>query len=126
MREFQDKRKTERLLYSRLTIIILLIILLLLARGTWNIYQKDLESVRDLDITNKQLADLQSRNNYLNGEVSKLQTTSGQEEEIREKFQVAQPGENVIIIVPTASQATTSVPSSSFAENVWRFIKNIF
>ncbi len=126
MKEFQDKRKTERRLYSKFTIVVLVIILLFLIKGTWDIYQKDRQSLNDLAISNKELADLQSRNDYLSGQVAKLETTSGQEEEIRQKFQVAKPGENVIIIVPSASGTVASSTPGGVFGGIWEFIKNLF
>ena len=50
-------------------------------------------------IAENKLADLQKEKEKLSSDISKLKTTSGVEESIRDKFGLAKDGEGLIIIV---------------------------
>lgn len=104
MLEFQEKRKIRRILYSRPSVIFLCILVLLLMRSVWSVYQKNAESGAKADIAALELAALRERKDELAGALFQIGTERGLEEEIRRKFQVAKPGESVVVIVDEASK----------------------
>jgi cell division protein FtsB len=97
--EFQEKRKVKRLIYSRLTLVILLIILVLMLRSVWGVYEKAQLTKENLNKTTNDLAGLKEREQILSAEIEQLKTNSGVEKEIREKYGLVKPGEEVIVIV---------------------------
>ncbi len=99
MKEFQQKRKIRRFLYSRIAILTLFILVALVGKAVYSVYYKERESRRNLERTREELASLQARQNSLKNVVSRLQTPEGREAEIRGQFQVAKPGERMVVIV---------------------------
>ena len=122
MREFEHKRKMRKVLSSPVLLVPFGILFLLLARGTWNIYLKDRASVSDLEFSEERLAKLQARQTTLTAAVENLSTEAGIEAEIRDRLQMAKPGERQIVIVEDTSKQdqTTTVPRN-FLQKMWDF-----
>ena len=122
MREFEHKRKVRKILSSPLTLFPLAVIFFFLARGTWNIYLKDKASVAELRSSKERLARLQDRQDKLSTATQKLSTESGIESEIRDRFQMAKPGEREIVIVESSpEQNQTAAVSRSFLQKIIDF-----
>ena len=98
---------------SRVTIGVLAVLIFFVARGTWGVYQKAQESRSNLALTQKAYAELEDRQSVLAAQIEALKTSRGVEEEIRSRYEVAKPGEQVALIVDDAptSTATTSEPT---------------
>ncbi len=122
MREFEQKRKARKILSSPLMLFPLAIIFFFVARGTWNIYLKESVSVAESRLSKERLARLQDRQDKLSVATQKLGTESGIESEIRDRFQMARPGEREIVIVesPTEQNQTAAV-SRSFLQKIIDF-----
>ena len=99
MKDFKRKRKIRKLLYSKGVIAALLVLLVLLGKATWSVYSKEKESRRNLGRVENELAALQAREKSLRSDIEYLQTPEGVETEIREQFQVAKPGERMVVLV---------------------------
>ena len=122
MKEFQQRRKTRNFFYSRATQVVLLLLVVLLARSTWNVYQKSRESEARREIKEKELAELKSRAETLSREVARLNTPKGIEEEIREQFNVAKEGEQVAVILDEKNSTSTGeVQDEGFWHSILRF-----
>jgi cell division protein FtsB len=123
MREFQDKKRIKRLLYSKPAVIILAIAIVFFGNATWGLYKKEKESAANALIAEKELAKLQDRQQLLNSEIDRLHTDAGIEEEIRSKYSVSKSGENVVIIVD--KDQNQNVPTQQ-KEGWWDKFKNLF
>ncbi len=99
MKEFQRKRKLRRLLYSPLVLLVLLALLFVTGKALWGVYEKERESRTRLHGVEEELALLRAREAALKRKIERLQTPEGVEAEIREQFQVAKPGERMVVIV---------------------------
>jgi cell division protein FtsB len=113
MNDFQAKNFWQRTVYSRPVIILLVILIVILARPVWKIWSKSRVVAEEQSQVVTQLAELQSRRDFLLQEIAALQTARGVEGEIRKKFPVVKEGEKVIIvseeaITPATSTATTT------------------
>jgi cytoskeletal protein RodZ len=126
MREFQDKRKVRRVLYSKTVLVVLFILIVLLFRGTWNVYVKAKESKHQSEISKQELATVQARHNFLNKEIEHLDTAIGKEDEIRQNFQVAKEGEEIAVIVEATSTVNTEVEEQGALKKVWNKFIHIF
>lgn len=99
MREFQEKRRRQRLLYSKLTLFVLVIVVLVLARATWNVYEKKSDSAEKRAKSQQELLSLTQQEALLLAEIEALKTQDGQEAEIRDTYRMAKEGEGLIVIV---------------------------
>lgn len=99
MREFEQKRKVRKILYSRTMIFVLFVVFIFLAHATWNVYQKERLSKRNLEQVAEESRRLQAREDSIRTSVNYLQTDKGVESEIRSKFRAVKAGEQVAIII---------------------------
>lgn len=112
MHEFQQKQKIRRILYSRNSLIVIAIITTFFLRGAWGVWQKQKESEVKLKETEAALALAQNRQTVLTQNIERLNTQEGVEHEIRERFSVKKPGEDVILVVEP-EQATSGEVTES-------------
>ncbi|MEI6191181.1 MAG: septum formation initiator family protein [bacterium] len=120
--EFQEKRKIKRFFYSRVTLVCLIILIFLLLKMVWNVYEKQALTKDNLAKTATSFEGLQAREKMLSSGIDRLKTDSGIEQEIREKYGLVKPGEEVIVIVD-GEDGTSSEPVSSEV-SFWQKVKD--
>ncbi|MSU55954.1 MAG: hypothetical protein EXS51_01405 [Candidatus Taylorbacteria bacterium] len=99
MRDFQRKRKIRKVLYSKGVMAVLLLLVVLVGKATWSVYSKEHESRNRLNNVETDLQALTLREQKLRADIERLKTPEGIEYEIREQFQVAKPGERMVVLV---------------------------
>jgi len=104
MREFQEKRKFKKLIYSGWLQIFLGIVLLALIFPAVKVYKKSRISADKAEEIKEEMAKLEKRNAELAAEAARLESESGREGEIRKRFDVAKPGEKILVIVDKKSE----------------------
>lgn len=115
MREFQRKRVLRKFLYSRVTLFFLLLALVFFIKSSIGAFENEKKSRANLQNAQDELAALQARQALLEGKIKRFQTPEGIEAEIREQFQVAKPGEKMVVVVEEKSAAENgSEPKQSF------------
>ena len=121
MREFQERRRTRKLLHSRYVIVLLVILIVLLVRGVIGAYEKYNKS-RDLaSRTEKDFAELSARQVLLSRSIDSLATDVGKERQLRDEFGVIREGEKMIVLINDKAEATTT--SQPIEKGWWtRFI----
>ncbi len=117
-RNFQARRQVRRTIYSVPALIVLLVVTLLLARGVWSAYTKYARTEELLAQAKSMHVKLLERTGELEKETTSLSTDRGIEKEVRAHFQVARPGEEVVILV---DEATTTVATTSPKKAWWHF-----
>ncbi|MBI4136309.1 MAG: septum formation initiator family protein [Candidatus Vogelbacteria bacterium] len=124
MREFQDKRRRRRMIYSLPVRLGLTLIIIALAGSIFRLYKKERQVGLERAILLEEVERLRARQRELAAEVEKLTTARGVEEEIREKFNVVKPGEKVISLVTSQTAPTSSsfLPPTSW----WQKVMNWF
>lgn len=120
--EFQEKRKLKKYLYSKVVLVIFLAIIIWLLCSVWNVYKKQDMTRDNLAKTAASLEGLQAREKMLTGEIQKLKTDVGIEEEIREKYGLIKPGEEVIVIVDNDEGG--NVVKNTTSTGFWQKIKD--
>jgi cell division protein FtsB len=123
MLDYGQKRKFRSFLYNRYILGFLGLLVILAVHSTWNVYQKQRESVALLRVAQEESSVLKAREQELQTKIASMQTEQGMEEEIRSKFNVAKPGENVVVVLDQ-SDATTSTPRAT--TSFWQRILNFF
>lgn len=113
MREYQRKRKIKRFLYSPLMLLALLALIALMGKATWGVYLKEKQSRMSLDRAAATLSSLEAREQRLTEKIERLKTLEGVEAEIREQFQVAKPGERMVVIVEDKKAPQEEAPKQS-------------
>lgn len=97
--DFRAKKKRRQMLYSKPVLIGLALALVLVGFGAFQVYMKSRSAVIKNDKAKKELADLERRKKELEERIARLETPAGLEEELRKKFNVSKPDENVLVIV---------------------------
>lgn len=103
--------------YSRAVLLGLLIVILFIGKGVYDIYGRERQSAKLRAEAEGKMRELEAQKANLTREVEKLGSEAGVEEKIRSKFNVAKPGENVVLIVNDATTTATSTPG--FFESLW-------
>ena len=124
--EFYDKQKIRKFCYSKVTIAILMFFVAMMIPGVYGIYTKVSESSRDRKAAEHELVDLEVREKMLVEKVERGNSDRGQEEQIREKFNLAKEGESVIILVEKPIPASTTVNEANVFKAMWNKIKKVF
>jgi len=121
MPEFRKRRRnTKAELFAALLGCVGLLALLVLAvvcvRAAWDMYGKFVAADQAHTQADAQLAQLQAQYNDVTAQVGELNSTRGQEAQVRERYGVAKPGEGEIDIV---RQAASTTAGQSGGQNWW-------
>jgi len=110
VRNFQDTKKRtpvyhgwRKVVYSWPAIVVVGLLVVFLGRATLRVYLGWDRLRLERNQTEAKYLELVRRQEALKIQVEKLKTQRGWEEEIRRNFQVAKPGEGVIILVGTST-----------------------
>ena len=108
-----------------LVLILATLILGFSVRASWKVYKNREESLRLLSESENHLKDLEGREGFLNTELERLATDEGKQGELRKKFGLAFPGENVAIIVESQTKEE-DLSSQSLWYKIKVFFLNLF
>ena len=128
MLEFKKKRKISQKLYSGITITVLVFVVVFLAHASWGVFQKQKESEGDAKIVLERLNDLQKKEKILKSQIEWLNTKTGTEEIIRQKFNVAKDGEKIVVIIDSDNKETTTPEKveDNFLRDLWSKFTDLF
>ena len=124
MIDFQQKRKINKIIYSKVSFVILFILVIFIGKATWDIFKKYMISSENYSTVKKDYDNLKLRKEMLESEINRLKTDGGMEEEIRGKFNVAKPGETVVVVIDSSS--STSTNQNNIKNNFWLDFWNMF
>lgn len=123
MRELESRQRLKRRIYSWPSILILALVTVLLARGAIALVAKERESAREALALDTKVTTLSEREKELTDEIDKLNTSAGVEEEIKSKYNVAEAGEHVAVIVDRPGKESTTTPEEiSWWKRLWNDI----
>lgn len=131
MRKFEQKRKIQKIFYSKLSIFFLLILIFVLARGSLGVYSKARESLDRRNSSQTSLNELQDKKKLLEEKISKLNSQIGLEKTLRTRYSLIKDGEKVITIVEKedlkneANVALASLDPSSRLTKIKSWIKRL-
>lgn len=121
MAQIRQRNDPVRLLWRRLLMLGLTILVFFSLWAVWGVLLKERES-RSLRLQAQvQLKDLQKREEGLNARIEALETERGQEEALRNAYQVGKEGEAMITIVEQSAGTTTApaTPKPGFFQKVF-------
>ena len=96
---FQERKKLRKILYAKATLLILFVVLIFVVKGTYQVYKKAHIARTEQKEVEKSFDELSTHTKELEESVERLKSEQGIEWEIRQKFTVARPGEEVVVIV---------------------------
>ncbi len=126
MRDFQQKNRWRSILESWPVLIFLGLLLLFFAWGIVSLLNRMQTTRENRVLAEKKLAELQKKKQTFSSDVSKLNTQSGIEESIREKFPVVKEGEGLIVVVDEKkAENTNEADTGGFFSFLyfWRWFK---
>jgi len=135
MKEFQERLFWRRIFFSKFTFVFLTGILIFFVYSTAKVYWRSRETAKVNEMAQKEINDLKAKKAELEALVNRLQTKTGAEEEVRNKFMVQKPGEKAVMIIDEGEKQENlpaNIPSGFFPNlprffrGIWQFIKNIF
>jgi cell division protein FtsB len=115
MATLRPRNDPVRLFMRRLGLAALFLVVLGVGWGTWRSYREEQASAALRSQAESQLADLTTRQNELNTDISKLETARGKEEVLRDQYALAGRGEGLIVIVDSTGSEVHAT-SSAFAQ----------
>lgn len=129
MREFQEKRKFKKIVYSASFQIIFGLVVVFLIFSAIKAYKKSERSASKAEEIRKEILALEKRNAELMADTANMESDSGKEGEIRKRFDVAKPGEKILIIVDKNSEDVKMDNASDkdgFFSKIWLGFKKLF
>ncbi len=125
MNIFQQKRQARRMMYSKGVMIGLFIFCAVLANGLFNMYGKARESLNRKNFSAHSLMQLEQREAKLKAQIDRLNSRTGLEEELRNRYSFSKEGERVIVIVEdeNGTRCATTTDDASLTEKAATWIK---
>lgn len=126
MFDFHEKRKIRSIFYSRPAIAFLILVTCALSFSVYNRYTVAKDMKMKLIERENILKDMKQRAEVLDAQVKYLQDDRGVEEELRNRFDVAKEGEQVIILLDAKEEpqpeprALEPIESDSKWYEFWR------
>jgi cell division protein FtsB len=105
MFDFHEKRKIRKILYSKPVIGLICVFVVLLSFSVFDRYVVSKEMKHKLDAKYAELEEMKLRAQALESKVEYLRDERGIEEELRNRFDVAKEGEQVIILLESGRGA---------------------
>lgn len=119
MLDFYQRRKIKGILILPITRIFLFILVVFLAYSAYTRYQVAADMSERRETAEKAVIELETRKRLLEEEVRYLQDERGIEAELRRQFDVALPGEEVVVITEEATIATTTIEPIEVPRESW-------
>lgn len=120
MREFRERNKWKRILYSRWSLIALIILSFFMGNVVLNAYTRERLSAENSKRFEAQLQDIENRRVTLQADIAALQTPEGIEREIREKFNVVKGEEEIFVLVvdDSLSEQSSATTTTSWWQRI--------
>lgn len=120
MFDFYQRRKLRSLLAVPLVRIVLVLIFFFIAYSAFVRYQIAAEMAERREVAEVEVAELREQKERLEEEVEYLRNERGIEAEMRRQFDIALPGEEVVVLLPDESAAApTSAPAVEAEAGPW-------
>ena len=88
-----------RLFVRRLALLALLLVVIGACSALWDVYKKERDSRVLRNQAEAQLFNLNMQEDHLDAEITRLETSRGKEELLRQNYEMAKEGENMIMII---------------------------
>ncbi len=124
MKHFQEQNKFNRIMHSKLGLLLLGVVVLFFAWNVLKFVVKMQDTARNKHIAEDKITQLQKEKERLTKDIDNLNTQNGVEETIRDKFGLAKDGEGLIVVVDNQDKTTNQTTETS--TGFWAKIKSWF
>lgn len=126
MAEFQTKKDSKRIWHSPLMLFVLLFILLLFMYNMIGLLEKARDTSQKREMVLSQMNSITERQQIEEKNIAKLQTDSGIEETLRDKYHLVKEGEQMVVIVDQDVDKLNKKEEKSSKLGIVQFFKNLF
>ena len=123
--EFKKNNQKYKFWHSPIVLLVLFIFLIFFIYNIIGLLEKERETSHKKELALEQLSELRSREDALNKDILKFKIEEGQEELIREKYQVAKEGEKMVVIVDEDS-SDKQTEQKEESHGFWNWLKDFF
>lgn len=107
--------------HSPLVAVVLLIIMIWGGIAAASAFEKDREAKKLRDQYARDLAQLESKHAELDQKINTLSTVRGMESEVRNRYRVVKPGEQLVVVVDNRDDSLEKKPQT---ETFWDKVRN--
>lgn len=125
MAEFQTKKNTKKMWHSPLMLFVLLSVLLVFMYNMVGLVEKTHDTSKKKKIVLGQVESLTQRQKVLEDNIKKLQTDTGTEITLRDKYHLVKEGEQMVVIVDEQTNISGSNTIVEPKKNFFHFLKNL-
>ena len=106
-------------------LVVLFVAAVFLGRAAFVMFTKQRAAAQLAQEAAADMTDLRTRQEYLTGEIARLETERGAEEEIRKKFRVVKEGEHLLVLIDPQKGETREEDDEnrSFFEKIFGFFE---
>jgi cell division protein FtsB len=121
-------RKSKGFFSTKFGKVVILLIFFALVLPVIKVYLKSRQANQMNVGVEQELTALQDKKKFLQGEIARLKTDQGKEEEARKKLNISKPDEEMVIITDKsdASSSGSGIQDVGFFPKLWQSIKSIF
>jgi len=119
-----QRNRWRQWVFSIPTAVVLVVLIVVVGQATWNMYQTQKRTNERLQRLQKEKQELVARRQAAQEAAAQVSTDRGIREEIREKFSVAKPGEQVIVLNENQSSKATTTNKSEDT-SWWQQLKDM-
>ena len=125
MINFQQTRRRRNILHSKPVLAFLFILVLVFAWGMIGFFGKMRLTKGNRELAETKVAELGKEKQKLSADIARLETESGVEENIRQKFGLAKQGEGLIVVVDDKNPPKVVEKEKSFFSFLffWSWLK---
>lgn len=124
MTQNQSKNSLNKIIYSKVMVIVLLIFLVLLSYSVFSLYKKRNEALTKARAAQTELSRAKAKQEQIDSSLDKLSTPEGIEDAIRDKFQVVKDGEELIVVTDPEQNKISEEENEK--QTFWDKIKEFF
>lgn len=126
MFDFHERRKIRSFLYSKPVIVALFAVAALFSTAVYERFDREREMALKREELEGKLEGLEANAAALKAKVEHLESERGIEEELRDRFEVAKSGEQVVVLVDETPSGTESVQATPVSPGMFARIKAFF
>jgi flagellar biosynthesis/type III secretory pathway M-ring protein FliF/YscJ len=122
-RQREAQSRVAALWRRRAFTFLLFVVVVFLVRAAFEVRMKEREAAQNLDHAQLSLDETSMREAKLKYDIDRLETTEGQEEAMRQQFQMGRPGEGMLVLVDPEAPATTTLVKKTGWQKFWALVR---
>jgi cell division protein FtsB len=118
MADYQVSQRKHKWFYSPIVLLVMIGVCIFFTTNVVTLVRKNKDTRLLRDQASRELTELENRRQKLETDIASLKSERGQEEVIRENFQVTKDGEGVVVIVDEEEKPVETEKKETFFEKI--------